>query len=68
MPTLYTGTVTDPESLKLDDPQCTAEIRPADVWFPCGLEPHSPSIQHEAEAFGEKIVWSDTGQWWVISA
>lgn len=65
MTLLYTGVVTDPDNLKLDDPACTAEIRPGDVWFPCSLEPHGVNVQHETMVEGEKIVWSDSGQFWV---
>lgn len=67
MATLYTGIVTDPTSLKFDDPQCTAEIMPGDIWFPCSLEPHSPSIQHQADVLGERILWIDSGQYWVVT-
>ena len=67
MATLYVGMVTDPENLKIDDPACTAEIRPGDLWFPCSLEPHGVGVQHEAMVLGEKIVWVDSGQYWVVS-
>jgi hypothetical protein len=64
---IYTGIVTDPESLKLDDPACTAEIKPGDVWFPCELEPHSPGVQHQTMVLGELLKWSDSGHYWVIN-
>jgi hypothetical protein len=64
---IYTGTVTDPEALKLDDPACVAEIKPGDVWFLCQLEPHGSGVQHQAQVFGELLKWSDSGQYWVFS-